>query len=137
MTGIENLLGSFFDDELEGDAGNNQLQGYGGADRLRGGAGADYFVYTALFDSTGAAIDRIYDFSTLEGDKIELSDIDANTNTTADDAFNFIGNRNFSGVAGELKFSAGLLEGDVNGDMVADLRIAFAVTTLAATDFIL
>ncbi|MET0282729.1 MAG: PA14 domain-containing protein [Steroidobacteraceae bacterium] len=40
-TGIENLLGSRFADELIGDAGDNQLDGGRGDDLLRGGAGAD------------------------------------------------------------------------------------------------
>jgi len=41
LIGIENLIGSDFNDVLVGDAGANRLTGGGGADRLDGGDGAD------------------------------------------------------------------------------------------------
>jgi Ca2+-binding RTX toxin-like protein len=41
LTGIENLIGSGFNDALTGDAGNNALQGGTGNDTLDGGGGAD------------------------------------------------------------------------------------------------
>lgn len=41
LIGIENLLGSFFDDVLTGDDGDNVLNGNDGDDVLTGGAGAD------------------------------------------------------------------------------------------------
>ena len=44
LIGIENLIGSAFDDRLVGDAGANALYGGAGADRLNGGAGADTMV---------------------------------------------------------------------------------------------
>jgi Ca2+-binding RTX toxin-like protein len=41
LTGIENILGSAFDDTLFGDAGGNAISGGGGRDVLMGAAGAD------------------------------------------------------------------------------------------------
>ncbi|MDT4801590.1 repeat domain protein [compost metagenome] len=45
LSGIENLLGSDFDDNLTGNGGDNLLAGNGGSDRLTGGAGADTFKW--------------------------------------------------------------------------------------------
>ncbi|MEM9170869.1 MAG: calcium-binding protein, partial [Pseudomonadota bacterium] len=45
FTGIENLLGSTFDDALTGDAGDNILIGLAGADRLDGAGGSDTASY--------------------------------------------------------------------------------------------
>ena len=44
ITGIENLVGSKFDDTLTGDAGVNRLTGGAGADALNGGAGDDTLI---------------------------------------------------------------------------------------------
>ncbi|MGJ8598306.1 Ig-like domain-containing protein, partial [Sulfitobacter sp.] len=51
LTGIENLIGSAFDDTLTGDSGANTLTGGDGNDILAGGGGAD-----ALFGGVG--VDR-------------------------------------------------------------------------------
>jgi Ca2+-binding RTX toxin-like protein len=45
LSGIENLVGSAFDDVLTGDAGANNLNGGAGNDTLDGGAGNDTAVY--------------------------------------------------------------------------------------------
>jgi trimeric autotransporter adhesin len=44
LSGIENLVGSVFNDVLNGDAGNNTLDGAAGDDVLEGGAGADVLI---------------------------------------------------------------------------------------------
>ena len=137
LTGVENLIGSFFNDQLWGDAGSNRMQGGGGADMMDGGGGADTFVYLSTADSTLAAPDLIVGFSSVAGDKIDLSAIDADSTTVADDMFNYIGAAAFSGTAGELQFMGGVVAGDVNGDAVADFAIKVPVAALAATDFIL
>ena len=94
------LFGGANDDTLFGDGGVDRLVGSTGADKLTGGAGADTFEFRAPDDSgfKGAAADEILDFSAAQADKIDLSQIDANSLVTGDQAFTFIGNNNaFSG----------------------------------------
>ena len=84
--------------------------------------------------------DSIIDFTPKQGDKIDLSGIDADTLKNADQAFTFIGSAVFSGQAGELTFSAGILSGDTNGDKTADFEILVTLVgsaPLVSTDFIL
>jgi Ca2+-binding RTX toxin-like protein len=52
LSGIENLIGSAFDDTLTGDANDNVLTGGAGADHLDGGAGND----TASYATSSAAV---------------------------------------------------------------------------------
>ena len=100
--------------------------GGAGADSLDGGTGSDVFLFTAASDSTASARDSIVGF-TRGQDRIDLSLIDANTGTTGNDAFAFIGTGAFSGVAGQLRYSttsAGtLIQADTNGDRVADFEL--------------
>ncbi len=137
--GNDKLLGDLGDDRLSGGEGDDWLEGGAGADLLTGGAGKDNFYYRQG-DLGGR--DTITDFNAAEGDRIALSLIDANTATAKDDGFRFIGAGAFSKVAGELRYSTikgGILvEGDVNGDGVADLSIALlGVSSVVAKDFYL
>ncbi|MEO4000213.1 calcium-binding protein [Mesorhizobium sp. CAU 1732] len=130
-------------DVLNGGNGNDTLVGGAGADRLVGGAGHDTFVYEALADSRVGPTLR----DTIEGfvhgqDKIGLSALDANAGAAGNQAFTFIGSAGFSGVAGQLRYSAYgntvIVDADVNGDRVSDFQIAVTGTNfMAGTDFIL
>ena len=121
LTDIENLSGSFYDDQLQGDDGDNELsgengadilKGFGGADKLfggkdgediliggeggdflRGGGDADTFAWTSAADSGVdlADTDVVHDFDPTEGDKIDLLAVDADETVVGDQAFNFIG----------------------------------------------
>ncbi len=80
------------------------------------------------------------------GDRIDSSGIDAKSAVAGDQAFSFIGTAAFSGVAGQLHAVASgtstLIQGDVNGDKVADFEILVQDgTTLpgqwTAADFLL
>jgi Ca2+-binding RTX toxin-like protein len=152
FSGVENALGSGFADTLTGSAGANSLWGMagndvltggGGADALKGGVGADTFIYKAASDSLATARDSIGDFSHAEGDRIDLSAIDADGNAAnGNTAFTFIGSGAFSGAGHELQVvtSGGvqLVQADLNGDKVADLSIVVvSATTLVAGDFVL
>ncbi|MCP8937225.1 M10 family metallopeptidase C-terminal domain-containing protein [Alsobacter sp. SYSU M60028] len=135
--GNDSFDGGIGNDTILGGDGNDRIFGNAGADRLTGNAGSDTFVYTALWQSMRGAADTITDF-TRGVDRINLGDIDAKANTVANEAFAFIGAAAFDGHAGQLRFSAGLLQADVNGDREADFAIAISnVTTLSASDFIL
>ena len=140
--GADKLLGGNGDDHLLGGTGNDSLTGGSGADTLTGGTGADRFIYTATADSPAAAAhDSIADFNHAESDKIDLSAIDANTLTAGDQPFTFIGAQSFHNVAGELHYvsnATGItVEGDINGDGIADFAIDVNAASLVAADFIL
>lgn len=125
-------------DRLTGGTGNDILIGQGGADILQGDSGADTFRYLQASDSTVAYRDTIKDFNARQKDIIDLKAVDANENARGDQSFDFIGNRAFSGKAGELNFRSGLLSGDTDGDRVADFQIKLmGVTSLSAGDFLL
>jgi Ca2+-binding RTX toxin-like protein len=146
MAGNDLLQGLGGADRLEGGDHNDRLVGGAGADLLIGGGGRDEFEFTSIGDSTVAASDRIVDFTRSSpslSDKIDLAAIDANTGLTGNQAFSFIGGNAFSGQAGQLRAvqQAGelLVQGDVNGDGVADLQIFVygSVSSLGSSDFLL
>jgi VCBS repeat-containing protein len=135
--GANTLTGLAGNDNLDGGAGNDVLTGGLGRDILTGGLGADRFDFNLASESPrGGARDTV-NFSHAQHDKIDLRDIDADTDGTAgNQAFVFIGGAAFSGVDGQLRFSGGLLQGDTNGDRVADLEIRI-IGALLAGDVIL
>jgi serralysin len=122
--GNDNLWAEDGNDTLNGGDGNDILVGGAGKDTLTGGAGADAFFFTALTDSTSAAIDKITDFSLADGDYINLSQIDANITAAGDQAFSFV--NSFTKQAGQatLTYDAAsntsTFSCDVDGDGVAD-----------------
>jgi Ca2+-binding RTX toxin-like protein len=95
FNGIEDLIGSAFNDtlvgninvnELSGGTGNDVLRGSGGSDALTGGLGADRFDFDAITDSILGTADVIRDF--VHGtDIIDLSTIDANAFAKKNQAF--------------------------------------------------
>jgi Ca2+-binding RTX toxin-like protein len=143
---VENVTGSAHDDTLVGNSGANQLAGGTGNDTLVGGTGkdiliggdgADSFVFKSIQDSARGHADQIIDFSSAQGDHIDLSAIDANTKVVGDQAFGYIGSAAFSDVAGQLRYADHMLQGDVNGDGKADFAIQVNVASLVHNDFIL
>ncbi|MEB3265869.1 MAG: hypothetical protein VKN13_04570 [Cyanobacteriota bacterium] len=109
------LVGSSQADVLLGWGGIDRLVGGAGADLLSGGAGADRFIYgSSMASPVGAGQrDTITDFQGAAGDRIQWQGYRR-----------FIGAAPFHGLAGEVRFSSGLLQADGNGDRVADLEIA-------------
>jgi Ca2+-binding RTX toxin-like protein len=129
-TGADTLEGGEGSDALHGDDGDDTLNGGAGADRLSGGRGVDSFAFLSSdirLSSSGlvADTDRIIDLSFLEGDRVDLSQIDANQGLAGDQAFIFVAA--FTGSAGEavLSYAGGgtVMALDVDGDGVADLSI--------------
>jgi Ca2+-binding RTX toxin-like protein len=133
LNGVEGLLGSPFADGLSGDNGansidgadgNDTIKGFGGDDFLygylgqdmitggtgrdvmSGGFGTDTFFWFSTDDTgvTEARSDTITDFYAHEGDRMDLSFIDANVYAAGDQAFTFIGTAAFSGTPGEINY---------------------------------
>jgi Ca2+-binding RTX toxin-like protein len=121
-------VGNDEDNVIRGNFLDNQLIAGRGHDTLYGGSGADTFVFNYARGSYNSLEpDYLPDFTAAEGDKIDLSA----------HAFTFIGTSAFTGVAGQLHintdtnmlipFGTTCLEGDTNGDTVADLQIIIPV----------
>ena len=145
--GDNRLSGGYGNDQVNGNDGDDTLEGGNGRDTVVGGAGEDTFVYNLFSDSRAGAANRDVVNGFTRGavqDRIDLSGIDADISTAANDAFTFIGSTGFSGTAGELRTqnlggpNAILVEADIDGDRVADMQIFVNLTTfMNETDFIL
>jgi serralysin len=129
--GADSLAGGDGNDSLAGSAGRDTLDGGGGRDRMTGGGGGDHFAFAHLGDMGigQGQRDQVVDFS-FGVDTIDLSGIDADTVQAGDQAFTFIDSAAFGAIRGELRYDAGILEGDVNGDGVADFEIMLGVATV-------
>jgi serralysin len=136
------IYGGIAGDSLAGGGGADWLFGGAGADALAGGGGADTFYYDDVSQSTADLGDTILDFAT--GDKIDVSGIDAiAAGGAANDAFTYLGESAFTNHAGELRIvqqdeSSYLLQGDTDGDGLADFQLAFNVSdahAITAADF--
>ena len=136
--GHDRLYGGTGNDRLSGGNGNDMLSGGAGRDRLTGGYGYDDFVFVRPGDSPrGKYRDVIADFEHARDD-IDLHRIDADTGKSGDQAFHFIGSSQFHSTAGELRYAAGVLSGDHDGNGVADFEIALLHSPhLTADDFLL
>ena len=142
--GNDTLVGGNGNDTIFGGDGNDTIEGGAGADVMTGGKGADSYNFRAgdFGSDLKASTDTITDFSAADGDKINLTMIDANSATAANDHFKFIGAQDFHGVAGELHYTVegdGItLYGDTNGDAVADIAIHLSgITTITSSAFFL
>jgi Ca2+-binding RTX toxin-like protein len=125
------LWGGDGNDNLSGGSGNDTLQGMDGTDGLTGGAGADTFIWEFTAE-TGLAIptmDRISDFNFAEGDRIDLSAVDANVYAAGNQAFTFIGTGAFTGTPGEINYvhvggeTIIQLQTGVDGDVEGSIRL--------------
>ncbi|WP_203423668.1 M10 family metallopeptidase C-terminal domain-containing protein [Sinorhizobium sp. BG8] len=146
--GSDVLVGNSGNDRLFGQSGKDWLYGGSGADRLSGGTGADVFVFKSVAEIGRLAGKRdvILDFVSGE-DRIDLSAIDAN-GSLAGDQFTFLRTKGteFHDKAGELRWlyatregtKVTLIEGDVDGDGIADFRLELTGrVSLEKGDFLL
>ncbi|MES2944573.1 MAG: calcium-binding protein [Pseudomonadota bacterium] len=135
LISIENLIGSNYADSLTGNIKNNDLAGGHGNDTLSGGAGqdlltggkgADTFDFNAVSEMglTADTWDSILDFNAPQGDKLDLSTLDADTTMAGKQSFSFIGSGSFT-AAGQLRYdtATGVLYGSVDADLDADFAI--------------
>jgi len=134
-SGVDFLYGGAGNDTLSGNTGNDILVGGAGKDTLTGGAGADIFRLAAASDSANAAFDVVTDFSSAQGDKLDLASVYSGT-------FSFLGTGAFTHAAGQLHYAVSggnaVVSGDVNGDAAPDFTIQLTgVASLQAADFVL
>ena len=153
LSNVDNVaIGENGNDVIRGLAGNDTLigdQGHGffgttpgddtligglGKDTMTGNEGADTFVFESILETgkTRSTRDVISDFTRGE-DMVDLTTIDANVLVNGDQAFSWRGEQGFTGVAGQLHFirennpgaahDRTIIEGDVNGDRIADFQI--------------
>ncbi len=132
--GANTLSGLAGVDTIDGGAGNDRLIGGTGNDLMTGGSGADTFVILpeSVYSSKTPAgraleIDFVYDLSKTEGDKVDLSAIDADSALAGDQAFHLVGAFSKHGGEMTLAFTAAsnqtVLSLDVDGDGKADYQM--------------
>ena len=100
-----------------------------------GSGGSDLYVYRSVAESTAAERDMIV---LDNGDKIDLSFIDAQPGSPGHQPFNYIGDRAVTNNAGELRAiqsgSLWVVEADIDGNGVADLVIDVLASTPMTVD---
>ncbi len=145
--GNDTLQGGAGADVLNGGTGNDILIGGLGRDVLTGGPGADVFRFLSTDDLPAphgrVGPETITDFSQAEGDRIDLSAIDADVTASGKQAFLFANNLEFiryqpgtvTTVIDPLKGET-LVKLDTGGSAVTLLKVAGQVE-FTATDFIL
>ncbi len=72
-SGANKIKGGAGNDTINGGSGNDLLYGSGGLDTLTGGMGADTFVFEKA--SAFSKIDKVTDFNSGQGDKLDLHNI--------------------------------------------------------------
>jgi hypothetical protein len=149
LAGNDTLIGDQGHGFFETTPGNDVLIGGLGKDTMTGNEGADTFDFDSILETgkTRATRDVITDFTRGE-DVVDLATIDANALVDGDQAFIWRGEQGFTGVAGQLHFirennpgnanDRTIIEGDVNGDRIADFQIELTgLYRLTDHDFLL
>lgn len=142
----EDIVGYKGDDILIGGPGMNELIGGPGQDTMTGGANNDStaFLFNRANDSSPARPDLITDFvdSGPYGDYIFIGGVCYHANVTCQ----VIGNSNFSGVAGEVRYQVRYqpngqvstqLQADLNGDGAPDFAVNLAGAHVLTADNVL
>lgn len=134
--GYDLLTGGDGADTLSSGDGADTLTGGLGRDQLTGGVGDDSFVYRATAESAAGGGDVITDLQA--GDRIDLSQIDADLDRKGDQAFHLAAT--LDGHAGELILrydgvGVTLLQADVDGDGKADFELILYGDQTGFTNF--
>jgi len=144
-SGHDTLSGNAADNQLSGAKGNDRLWGDDGRDTLYGGSGNDTLIGGMGKDFlVGGGGQDVFDFNTVgasvagngrdvirgfaNGDRIDLSGIDADTAQAGDQAFSFSSGTAFTGTftqTGQLYYdkTSHILYGNNDADTQADFSI--------------
>jgi Ca2+-binding RTX toxin-like protein len=142
LDGDDVIRGNIGRDIILGGNGEDLLDGGAGKDTMTGGADRDVFQFrTGDTANTRTFADIITDFDQGQNERIQLVGIDANDNLGGIQSFEWIATNAFSNTAGEMRFEQvggdTFIEGDTNGDGVADLVIRLTgLYNLTANDII-
>jgi Ca2+-binding RTX toxin-like protein len=134
------IYGGDGDDRIMGGANNDPIWGGTGRDIMAGGLGGDYYLFNSIADSAPdrAHADVIRGFDKATGDVVGLGLLDADTTVEGDQAFTFLGDAAFSGVAGELicriTHQGAVLYADVDGDAQSDFALVVQGAITQASD---
>ena len=140
LTGINGVsaTGNGQDNTIHGNDGANRIGGGLGGDQLFGGAGGDTFTYEVVRDSDALRTDFLADFAAE--DRLDLSAVDANARSEANDAFVRLAGDGAFTAAGQFRLTFDgietLLELNVDKDAEAEMviRLAGDHTGAGATD---
>lgn len=140
-TGNDRLNGGEGFDRLFGGPGDDILIGGNGGDWLSGGTGADRFIISAGHaGSRPEDRDLIRDFSSAEGDRIDLTGIDGDVTRDGWQALSWIGSGTEFTAAGQVRWSINVgrllinLDDDADAEMVIEVA---GVSLLTAGDLLL
>ncbi|WEX75095.1 hypothetical protein PYH37_000429 [Sinorhizobium numidicum] len=127
QAGNDKLSGNYGRDTLIGGRGNDVLHGGRDQDFLTGGSGADTFMFYSVKESRANSSERDNIYGFTSEDRIDLSAMDANALTRTNNTFTFLGESEFTGRPGQLRYektaSGTEIYADINGDAVADMSI--------------
>lgn len=142
--GADALFGQAGADRLFGGDGNDVLEGGVGRDTLDGGGGSDTYSFDAVSHSLAGAGDVIAYFAgagAAGGDKIDLSDMDANSARGGVQGFSFVSGSGSLTAPGQIRVVAAasgdgsLVQGEVDGDAGVDFVIVVDDNGVDAADW--
>jgi Ca2+-binding RTX toxin-like protein len=143
LSGLAFIAGGAGDDTITGSKFADVIRGGLGKDTMAGGLGGDRFDFDAVTEigKKKGTLDLISDWG--DGDRIDLSSIDANGAKKGDKAFKFLKKEGADFTkAGQVGFDQKkgntFVEGDTNGDGKVDFRLQLAgEIDFSKADFVL
>ena len=122
----DTLNGNAGNDYLVGGTGNDILNGGSGSDNLYSEAGADILLWDAATFSEIGAVDNVYDFDLVGGDKLDVSELLSGYDPFADAITDFIQITD----SGTNSTMAVDVDGSANGTNFVNVAILYGVTGL-------
>lgn len=138
-SGNDFLYGGKGADTISGGHGNDVIVGGDRPDLLYGGAGADTFRLAAPYDSKRweNLYDEIKDFSASQGDRIDLSIIDANAGASGNQAFRFSSGSGEGNLWTERKGADLFVNADIQNGTLITIKLDNFSGQLDGSDFLL